>query len=84
MAANRIDVVEQALRHLPAATTTPAQLHRLKAWLSAHRGDVESERRELERLLAMDPADLTALDRLAQSWRKAGSRLKPPNFPQEG
>ncbi len=72
MAANRIDVVEQALRHLPAATTSPAGLLRLKAWISAHRGDVESERRDLQRLLAMDPAEPTALDGLAQIVAKRG------------
>ena len=52
IATNRIDVVEQALTHLPAAESTPAQLHRLNAWLAAKRGDVATERRELERLVA--------------------------------
>ena len=72
LATNRIDVVQRALTHLPAAESTPAQIHRLNAWLSAHRGDVESERRELERLVAADPADPTALDRLAQLAQKDG------------
>jgi len=72
IAANRIDVAEQALKHLPAEASIPAQILRLKAWLSSHRGDVESERRELERLIAADPADLTALDRLAQLAEKNG------------
>ena len=67
-----IDVVRQALEHLPAEDSTSAQVHRLKAWLAAKRGDVATERRELERLLAEDPADLTALDRLAQLAEKAG------------
>ena len=58
--------------------STPAQIHRLSAWLSARRGDVESERRELERLVAADPADLTALDRLAQlCGAKPASPLRP-------
>jgi len=72
IATNRIDVVQQALKHLPAEDSTSALVHRLKAWLAAKRGDVATERRELERLLAEDPADLTALDldRLAQLAEK--------------
>jgi thioredoxin-like negative regulator of GroEL len=65
IAANQIDVVQEALTHLPAEASNPAQIHRLKAWLSAHRGG-ESERRELEHLIGVDPADRTSLDRLAQ------------------
>jgi thioredoxin-like negative regulator of GroEL len=72
LAANRIDVVQQALSHLPAAAAIPAQIHRLRAWLFAHRCDVESERRELERLIAEDPADQKALDRLAQLAEQNG------------
>jgi thioredoxin-like negative regulator of GroEL len=72
VATNRVDVVQQALKHLPAAEATPAQAHRLKAWLAAHRRDVAGERRELERLLAIDPADPTALDRLAELAEKDG------------
>jgi hypothetical protein len=66
IATDRIDVVQRALKHLPAAEATLAQVDRLKAWLAANRRDVATERRELERLLAVDPADRTALDRLAQ------------------
>ena len=65
IATNRVDVVQQAMTHLPAAESTPAQLHRLNAWLASKHGDLETERRELEHLLVADPADLTALDRLA-------------------
>jgi tetratricopeptide (TPR) repeat protein len=66
MATNRIDVVQQSLAHLPAEESTLAELHRLTAWLASQRGDVKTERRELEHLIAADPADLTALDRLIQ------------------
>jgi enediyne biosynthesis protein E4 len=47
-------------------TATPAQVHGLTAWLAARRGDAEAERRALERLIEADPADVTALDRLAE------------------
>jgi enediyne biosynthesis protein E4 len=66
IAANRADVVQQALTHLPAASSSRAQVLRLRAWLSSHRGDVESERRELESLIAAGTADPTALGRLAR------------------
>ncbi len=72
MATGRRDVVQQALTHLPAAEWKPAQLLRLQAWLSFQRGDVATERRELERLLAADPADPKALDRLIHLAEKDG------------
>jgi tetratricopeptide (TPR) repeat protein len=64
MAANRGDIVQEAMRHLPAAELTSAQVYRLNAWLFAQQGDVASERRGLELLIATDPADRTALNRL--------------------
>ena len=73
------------MTHLPAAESNPAQLHRLNAWLAAKRGDVDTERRELERLLAADPADLTALDRLAQLAEKDGQPARAAELlAQEG
>ena len=85
MATDRIDVVQEALTHLPAAESNPAQIHRLNAWLSSKRGDVETERRELERLLAADPAERNALDRLAQLAEKDGQPARAAEtVPQEG
>jgi enediyne biosynthesis protein E4 len=72
IATNRADLVRQALTHLPADASTLAQIHRLGAWLCSRRGDNESESRELERLVAVDPADLKSLDRLAQLAEIAG------------
>jgi thioredoxin-like negative regulator of GroEL len=72
IATNRIDVVQQALMRLPAAESIPSQIHRLKAWLAVNRGDLATERRELELLSAIDPADLPTLDRLAQLAKKDG------------
>ncbi len=73
MATNRIDVVRQSLAHLPAGESTPVELHRLKAWFASQRGDVKTERQELEWLIEAAPADLSALDRLAQLAKKDGS-----------
>jgi thioredoxin-like negative regulator of GroEL len=72
VAANRVEVVHEALAHLPAEGSGPGQLHRLEAWLSARRGDVDSERRDLESLVMADPADLKAIDRLADLATQAG------------
>ena len=53
------------MRHLPVEESTPAQVLRLTAWLATFRGDLDAERRALERLVAVDSADIAALDRLA-------------------
>jgi thioredoxin-like negative regulator of GroEL len=66
VASNRADLVERALPNLPAETLTPAQRHRLAAWLCVRNNDQVAERRQLQRLVALDPADGPALDRLAQ------------------
>jgi enediyne biosynthesis protein E4 len=72
VAANRVAEAREALKHLHAEVSTPAQIHKLAAWFAARRGDVESERRALERLIAADPADIVALDRLAELAVKNG------------
>ena len=64
IATNHADAVRGALARLPAALATPAEVHRLKAWLAAQGSQVETERRELVRLVAADPADRNAFDGL--------------------
>jgi tetratricopeptide (TPR) repeat protein len=76
IATDRIDVVEQAVTHLPPPEMTPGQHHRLNAWLAAKRGDAGSERRKLEQLLAADPADLVARERLARLAEREGRIAK--------
>jgi tetratricopeptide (TPR) repeat protein len=72
VATNRVSDAQEALEHLPAQESTPAQVHRLTAWMAARRGDRAGERRALERLVAVDPADLTAWDRLAERAEQEG------------
>jgi enediyne biosynthesis protein E4 len=74
MATNRVAEVQKALRHIPADATTPAQVDRLAVWLAAHVGDVASERRALERLVADAPDDLSAWERRAEL---AGVAVQP-------
>jgi enediyne biosynthesis protein E4 len=66
LATSNLAKMREALTHLPAAESTSADVQRLAAWLAAHRGDPESEKRALERLITCDPADSHALDRLVE------------------
>jgi tetratricopeptide (TPR) repeat protein len=64
--AKRTDAVQQAMTHLTREALKPSQLHRIQAWLAAQQRDITTERQQLEQLLVADPADLKALNRLAQ------------------
>jgi len=66
VATNRVAEAREACEHLPVEEMTPAQVPKLAAWLAGRRGDRESEQRALERVIAVDPADFAALDRLAE------------------
>lgn len=71
MAAGRVEEVAEALKHLPAGES-PAQVHRISAWIAARRGNLAVEQCELERLIAVAPADLPALSRLIELAEKDG------------
>jgi len=64
LATNRIETIHQAAQNLPADELTPARIHALAARLAARLTDVE--RRALEGVIAADPTDFTAWDRLAE------------------
>jgi thioredoxin-like negative regulator of GroEL len=66
VATNRVAVAREALKHLPAAESTSPQIEKLAAWFAARRGDDEAERNSLHRLIAADPNDVAALDRLIE------------------
>ncbi len=72
LATNRVETVREALKHLPAAPAAPAQVSRLAAWLAARRGDDASERRALERVVNIDPANVPARNRLIELALKQG------------
>ena len=72
LATHRLADVRQALGHLPAEDSTPAQVQRLTAWLAARRGDLDAERQALESLIAVNPADFTTFDRLVIIAEKEG------------
>jgi enediyne biosynthesis protein E4 len=83
MASGRAGVAAQAVKRLPADFMSRAEVHRVNAWLAARRGDLESERRELERAVAAGPADAADFDRLAELERAAGSLDKAARFTHE-
>jgi thioredoxin-like negative regulator of GroEL len=72
VAARRVDILQEALKHIPAGESSSAQVHRICAWLFSERGDVTGERGQLEKLIHADPADRTAIDRLAQLAEQGG------------
>ena len=81
VATNRVDVVQQALKHLPAAESTPAQIHRLNAWLCSKRGDLASNAASWNSLIAADPADATAARPAGPARReRRAAGDAPPSF----
>jgi tetratricopeptide (TPR) repeat protein len=72
MATVRIDAVERAMTHLRDVASLSADRHRINARLAGHRGDFARERSELELLLAADPGNLPAFDRLIDIHNKGG------------
>ena len=54
-----------AVAHLPAGRFDPPAVLKLRAWLMALRHDAAAEERELRALIAVDPGNTKALERLA-------------------
>jgi tetratricopeptide (TPR) repeat protein len=82
MVTNRVGEVSEALQHLPASVSSQAQIHRVAAWLGARKGDFAVERDELERVIAVDPADLSALTRLVELAKGNGQTSRPAQLLQ--
>jgi thioredoxin-like negative regulator of GroEL len=75
MATDRFDVAQRAIAHLPDVASRSADRHRINAWLAGHCGNFVKERSELELLIAADPGDLAALDRLIDLHKKGGQTV---------
>ena len=73
-AAGRPDEVVRAAAHLPGASLTQARVLELRAWMAARSGDRPAERAALESLIALEPADATAVERLADLAAQDGER----------
>ncbi len=62
----------RALVHLKDHTMPPEWVLRLGIWFASRRGDTSTERATLESLIALDPHDLLASERLAELLFEAG------------
>jgi enediyne biosynthesis protein E4 len=71
LATGRIEDVHLAIARLPAIESPPAQARRIAAWLARKQGDHAAEQEALERLIADEPADVAAIDRLAELAQQA-------------
>jgi lipopolysaccharide biosynthesis regulator YciM len=75
-AADRPDEAVRASAHLPAASLPQSRILALRAWLAFKEGDHQAERTSLEELLALEPFDAAALERLADLDAGAGNAAR--------
>ena len=62
----------RALARLPSPSVEPAEVLTLRAWFAGLSGDEPAERKALVELLAIEPANLKSLERLAELELRAG------------
>jgi len=79
-ASGRIAEIGPALAHLAADALTEAEVLDLRAAIAARRGDSRKEQAALEALLAAEPGNLPALDRLAALAWEAGQTDRAAEF----
>ena len=72
LATRDVAAARNVLRHLPNSAVPPEEVLSLRAWFAARSGDDDEERRALTELLALDPANLRSIERLAKLELKAG------------
>jgi tetratricopeptide (TPR) repeat protein len=75
-AVGRPDEVRRAAAHLTASDLSLAAMLETRAWLAARDGDRGAERSALEAILAPEPANDAALERLADLAVQAGEQVK--------
>lgn len=72
-AADRSDDLLKAAVHLPASSFSRAQVLAVRAWLAERAGDRAAQRSALTELVALQPADDDALERLADLAAQDGN-----------
>jgi enediyne biosynthesis protein E4 len=72
--------VRRALTHLPADRFTEGQRLALRAWIASRRSDFASERRALEQLIAIEPGETQAFDRLASLAWESGEHDRAQDY----
>jgi enediyne biosynthesis protein E4 len=73
-AADRPGLVIRAASHLPISSVTESRVLELEAWLAERGGDRAAERQALLAYLAVEPADVVAIERLADLAAQDGDR----------
>ncbi|WP_152051343.1 FG-GAP-like repeat-containing protein [Tautonia marina] len=63
---------KDALEHLPEDRLSPVRLLAIEAWFADRRGDLETMRSALDRLLTLEPGNPEALERLAECLVRVG------------
>jgi tetratricopeptide (TPR) repeat protein len=71
-ASDQLEEVRTALPHLPTQLEPENRVASLRAWIAKRQGNIEAERTALRELIALNPADARALDRLASLEAEAG------------
>ncbi|MFO0957006.1 MAG: FG-GAP-like repeat-containing protein [Isosphaeraceae bacterium] len=78
LAVARLDpsAAREALRRLPPGSLTVAELLTLRGWFAARSSDEATERAALKELLALEPMNLRAIERLAELELRAGDEAE--------
>ncbi|WP_406694472.1 FG-GAP-like repeat-containing protein [Singulisphaera sp. Ch08] len=71
-AAGRVNEARQALAKLPVGPFAKTDILAIRAWLAAQRNDNATERAALEELVALEPSDIKARERLAELVYQSG------------
>jgi tetratricopeptide (TPR) repeat protein len=64
----------RAAHHLPMSSLNQARALELRAWMAARNGDRQAERACLRELIALEPGDSVAVERLADLAAQAGEQ----------
>jgi tetratricopeptide (TPR) repeat protein len=80
LASDDLDGLRRAVAHLPAARLAPGDVLRVRAWIAAHQGNRDLERRTLLALLDEEPGNIAAWDRLAELAVMEGHHQEAANL----
>ena len=72
IAAGEPEEAKRALQGIPIDQVAASEPATLRAWFAARRNDATAERLALEQVIAIEPGNTTAIDRLASLARQAG------------
>ena len=76
LAAKRPPDLHEVMVHIPTVEVKPSEIRRLCSRIQKQVGDLLDDRRALKALIAIEPGDRAALDRLAELARKKGDATR--------